>query len=150
MRTQFDIDPPLDRGPLVVGAIDRARKSDEGVVERSFPLLFPYSILDLPDGFVQSAQFLLQQFYSLPLHGRRGERQKRLQFPHDIVARRSVMQSIGLDLQDGDLVDQFAPRNRDGRSGQAVRNGRIHRSPIFSASAVSISRNGSLQSPYTF
>src|SRR4051812_40353000 len=74
------VDPPLDRGALVVALIDRSREPDELVAEPRFRFLPADRMLDMPQRFVDRAEFGAQRRDPAPPQCARPDRAEQAAF----------------------------------------------------------------------
>src|SRR5699024_8178391 len=108
-RAELEVDRALDRGALVVAHVHRTRQFDEPVVERLVLFLEADAVLDVPQGLVDLLEFgALGGNVGLRCRMSAPRRLQRLQLAPHIGPLGFVMDALGLDLQDRDLVDQLA------------------------------------------
>ena len=114
LRAEQHVDLAFDRCPPVVEDVDVAGELDELGVEALFRLVLALGVLDVPEELVHRLQVRLQPDVGLaPAEHRVGDLPQRLQFTDDVRRSRRVGNAVALDLQDGDLVDQFSGGHGD-------------------------------------
>src|SRR5471030_582209 len=109
LGAQRQIECPLDHPALVIALVNRTRQFDESFVEAADAFVVADAVLDLPQAFIQGLEPRRQRRSLGAGQHRSGDLAQQAQFPCGIGSRRFGRQPFDLDLQDGDLVDQFAP-----------------------------------------
>ena len=111
------VDVVFHRHPLAIGLVDATRQLDEGIVEGLRGLALAQGILDVPPPQVDRLELLLELMQlRCPLYLGGQQRLQAFQLGTHIGQLAGIVDALGLDLQDGDLVDEFANRNR-GKDG---------------------------------
>src|SRR5690606_12105134 len=139
---ELAVDIALDRGALVVAHVDRAREFHETGVECLFLLLDADAVLDVPQRLVHRTQpCALVGDVDARGRVRRPGRVEHFQLGAHIGELGRIADALGLDLEDGDLVDQLAEGNGCGYGAHArlvrTESAQCSRPPVVSAAPPS-------------
>src|SRR5690606_33013250 len=114
LRAGQPVDVVLVADALAVVGGDRARQSDEFRTEVLRGFLRAQRVLHVPHALVDVAQLQLQRVQLRRAGaGLLPQRQQALQLAHDVGALARIVDALGLDLQDRDLVDELPDRDGD-------------------------------------
>src|SRR5215471_4135849 len=103
----------LDARPHVIDLIDTARQLDEALAEILARLELADFVLNLPKGRVYDPQLAREAVDLVSVEARLGlDAAQQIELPGNIGSLGAVGDAVVLDLEDGDLVDQLADRDR--------------------------------------
>src|SRR5262249_34523388 len=105
-RPRCNVDRLLDAGALVVKPIDRARELDERRTEIAARVAVADGVLDLPQLRVHPLELGGEPRKLGDVAEADGTQRRKL--ARDVLELTRIRDALGLDLEDGDLVDQLA------------------------------------------
>lgn len=113
-RAQQIVNLALDQEALIIGDVDGAGEADEFIAEVLIAFAEADVIFNDPEGFVDVFELGLKGAQALVFIRRQMRGYyvfQRLQFSANVGEFGFIMDALVLDGEDGDFINQFAPRN---------------------------------------